>query len=270
MVCHSPTGSSIINIKTLKAKILITKMLLPPQILVVDDDPEIRRLLRAAFESEGMRVREASDGAECDEAMRLEAVDLVTLDLNLGGEDGLRIARELRSRRNVPIVMITGKADPIDRIVGLELGADDYIVKPFHMREVVARVRAVLRRYQAGNSSGPVETAVPGKPRYDFEGWKCDTSRREVRSPADDIVDLTTAEFNLLVILLERPGRVLSRDELMDMLKGHDWSPLDRSIDALVARLRKKIEPHSERPILIKTVRGVGYVFAGNTRKLHA
>ncbi|MEZ5899298.1 MAG: response regulator transcription factor [Hyphomicrobiaceae bacterium] len=239
----------------------------PHHILVVDDDPEIRQLLRAAFEAEGMLVHEASHGTECAGLLAREPIDLVTLDLNLGGEDGLRVARELRAKRNVPIVMITGKADPIDRIVGLELGADDYIVKPFHMREVVARIRAVLRRYEA---SAPMASEVPpsNKPRYDFEGWQFDSGRREVRNPAGEICDLTTAEFNLLGILLERPGRVLSRDELMDQLKGHDWSPLDRSIDALVARLRKKIEPQSERPMLIKTVRGVGYAFAGNVRRL--
>lgn len=240
-----------------------------PQILVVDDDAEIRRLLRAAFEAEGMGVREASQSAECVEILARDAVDLVTLDLNLGGEDGLRLARDLRMRRNVPIVMITGKADPIDRIVGLELGADDYIVKPFHMREVVARVRAVLRRYEAGSAAvRETEVLTPGKPRYEFEGWKCDVARREVRTSAGEICDLTTAEFNLLLLLLERPGRVLSRDEIMDLLKGHDWSPVDRSIDALVARLRKKVEPHSERPMLIKTVRGIGYAFSGNVRRL--
>jgi len=242
---------------------------MPPAtlILVVDDDREIRQLLRAAFEGEGMLVREASHGAECGDILSREPVDLVTLDLNLGGEDGLKIARDLRAKRNVPIVMITGKADPIDRIVGLELGADDYIVKPFHMREVVARVRAVLRRYEAGNARAADADLNTGKPRYDFEGWKCDVARREVQTPAGATVDLTTAEFNLLSLLLERPGRVLSRDELMDMLKGHDWSPIDRSIDALVARLRKKIEPQSERPVLIKTVRGVGYVFAGSVKR---
>ena len=243
-------------------------MTAPPHlILVVDDDIEIRRLLRSAFEAEGLAVREAAQGAECADILAREPVDLVTLDLNLGGEDGLKIARELRARRNVPIVMITGKGDPIDRVVGLELGADDYITKPFHMREVVARIRAVLRRYEA---AGPHRDndAVPGKPRYEFEGWRFDTARREVLDPAGAVCDLTTAEFNLLAILLDRPGRVLSRDDIMDQLKGHDWSPLDRSIDALVARLRKKIEPGSERPTLIKTVRGVGYAFAGNVRRI--
>lgn len=215
-----------------------------------------------------MGVSEASQGSECADILAQEPIDLVTLDLNLGGEDGLRIARNLRSRRNVPIVMITGKADPIDRIVGLELGADDYIVKPFHMREVVARVRAVLRRYRPDNGAGDVCEPVSDRPRYEFDGWRCDIARREVRAPDGQIVDLTTAEFNLLTILLERPGRVLSRDEIMDLLKGHDWSPIDRSIDALVARLRKKIEPQAERPMLIKTVRGVGYAFSSSVKRM--
>lgn len=239
---------------------------LPPRILVVDDDAEIRQLLRAAFEGEGMIVREAADGAASIDILSGDRVDLVTLDLNLGGEDGLKVARELRALRNVPIVMITGKGDPIDRVVGLELGADDYIIKPFHMREVVARIRAVLRRYESGASAR--DDASAGGRRYEFDGWKFDAARREVKTPTGDPCDLTTAEFNLLAILLERPGRVLSRDEIMDQLKGHDWSPIDRSIDALVARLRKKIEPQSERPNLIKTVRGVGYAFAGTVRRL--
>ncbi|MEQ1715150.1 MAG: response regulator transcription factor [Hyphomicrobium sp.] len=242
-------------------------MTIPHHILIVDDDIEIRRLLRAAFEGEGMRVDEASHGTECAEILAREPIDLVTLDLNLGGEDGLKIARELRAKRNVPIVMITGKGDPIDRVVGLELGADDYITKPFHMREVVARIRAVLRRYEVAAPARDIGQE-PDKPRYDFDGWRFDAARREVRTPSGDICDLTTAEFNLLAILLERPGRVLSRDDIMDQLKGHDWSPIDRSIDALVARLRKKIEPLSERPVLIKTVRGVGYAFGGSVRRL--
>jgi len=165
-------------------------------------------------------------------------------------------------------VMITGKGDPIDRVVGLELGADDYITKPFHMREVIARIRAVLRRYEAGAHASDVVAPASGKPRYEFDGWQFDTARREVRTPSNQLCELTTAEFNLLAILLERPGRVLSRDEIMDLLKGQDWSPVDRSIDALIARLRKKIEPGSERPALIKTIRGVGYAFAGSVRRL--
>ena len=237
-------------------------------ILIVDDEPDVRALLRAGLEAEGFAVVEAGNGSDADDQLTSHSIGLMTLDLKLGGEDGLKVARDLRAKRNTPIIMITGKGDPIDRVVGLELGADDYIAKPFLMREVVARVRAVLRRYQAADASAAPEPRSTGGPRYTFDGWSLDLPRREVRNPAGDRCELTTAEFNLLAILVQRPGRVLSRDELMDMLKGHDWTPLDRSIDALVARLRRKIEPDSERPQLVKTVRGVGYVFAGDVKRL--
>lgn len=235
-------------------------------ILIVDDEPDVRTLLRTGFEAEGFSVIEAGSGSEADRQLSEHPISLVTLDLKLGGEDGLKVARDLRAKRNTPIIMITGKGDPIDRVVGLELGADDYIAKPFLMREVVARVRAVLRRYEGAN--GTVERELPADgSRYSFEGWTLDTRRREVSAPNGAPCDLTTGEFNLLALLVQRPGRVLSRDELMDLLKGHDWTPMDRSIDGLVARLRRKIEPHSERPQLVKTVRGVGYVFAGSVKK---
>lgn len=234
------------------------------RILVVDDEAEVRAILRSAFEIEGYSVFEAGDSAALADILDANAVDLITLDLNLGAEDGLNVARTIRAKRNIPIVMISGKGDTIDRVVGLELGADDYITKPFHMREVLARVRAVLRRYEAGQGAPTVDAAAAAVPaRITFDGWTIDPPRREVRTPDGGPCDLTTAEFNLLLLFIERPGRVLSRDEIMDLLKGHDWTPLDRSIDALVARLRKKIEPESDRPQLIKTVRGVGYAFAG-------
>jgi DNA-binding response OmpR family regulator len=195
-------------------------------------------------------------------------VDLITLDLRLAGEDGFTLARQVRTKLNVPIVMISGKSDMIDRVVGLELGADDYITKPFHMREVVARIRAVLRRYAPlAKSTAERAPQAEKQPVYEFDGWTLDVSRREVKDPEGEHCELTTAEFNLLSILVERPGRVLSRDELMDLLKGHDWNPLDRSIDGLVARLRKKIERGNECPQLVKTVRGVGYAFAGQVTR---
>ena len=237
------------------------------KILIVDDEPEIRALLRAGLEAEEFGVLEAENGAEAEAYLASEPVALMTLDLKLGGEDGLKLARDLRVRRNTPIIMITGKGDAIDRIVGLELGADDYITKPFIMREVVARIRAVLRRYLNADTQASTPAPSNGK-RFAFDGWVLDVSRREAFDPSGRSCPLTTAEFNLLVTFVERPGRVLSRDELMDLLKGHDWTPMDRSIDGLVARLRKKIEPESERPQLIKTVRGVGYAFAGAVKRL--
>lgn len=240
----------------------------PIHILVVDDDAEVRTLLRSGLESEGYSVSEAKDGAELMAAIEKRPIDLITLDLRLQGEDGLTLAREVRTKLNIPIVMISGKSEMIDRVVGLELGADDYITKPFYMREVLARIRAVLRRYApVGKSTPAQESATNNQPAYEFDGWKLDTSRRELQDPEGERCELTTAEFNLLSILVERPGRVLSRDELMDLLKGHDWTPLDRSIDGLVARLRKKIERGNESPQLVKTVRGVGYAFAGQVSR---
>ncbi len=241
-------------------------------ILVVDDEEPIRTLLRECFELDGYRVLEARDGSEMGQRLAVEPVDLITLDLNLGGENGFDLARQVRAGRNVPIIMITGKGDTIDRIVGLELGADDYIAKPFHVREVLARVHAVLRRYAPAAPAGQtLQAAAPpptAGPRFGFDGWVLDVDRRALCSQSGEPRDLTTAEFNLLVVFLERPSRVLSRDNIMDLLKGHEWSPLDRSIDSLIVRLRRKIEPEPETPRLIKTVRGVGYAFAAEVRRL--
>lgn len=234
-------------------------------ILIVDDEPEIRTLLRTGLEGEGYKVHEASTGAEAEACLASEPISLLTLDLNLGGEDGLKIARDFRAKRNTPIIMISGKGDPVDRIVGLELGADDYIAKPFIMREVLARIRAVLRRYVPAEAT--VQSSV-SEERYQFEGWVLDIARREFADSSGQLCELTTAEFNLLVIFVKRPARVLSRNEIMDLLKGHDWTPLDRSIDGLVARLRRKIEPGNERPRLLKTVRGVGYAFGGTVKRI--
>jgi DNA-binding response OmpR family regulator len=239
-------------------------------ILVVDDEAAVRQLLRDCFELEGYQVVEAPDRTEATRLLGELAVDLVTLDLNLGGDNGLELAREIRAKRDVPIVMITGKGDTIDRVVGLELGADDYIAKPFHVREVLARVRAVLRRYDNGPTPPPAGSGdgVPDQAgAWCFDGFVLDEPRRELRGPDGAVRDLTTAEFNMLVMFVKRPSRVLSRDTIMDLLKGHDWSPLDRSIDALIARLRRKVEPVPDAPRLIKTVRGVGYVFAGEVKR---
>ncbi len=236
------------------------------QILVVDDEGEVRTLLRKCFEREGFRVVEAKDGAELRARIEQHPISLITLDLTLGGEDGLELAREIRAKCNIPIVMISGKGDTIDRVVGLELGADDYITKPFQLREVLARVRAVLRRYAPAEA--PVAHAASAHERYAFEDMVLDVTGRELTRGAGKPLELTTAEFNLLEIFLKRPHRVLSRDNIMDLLKGHEWSPLDRSIDALIGRLRKKIEPDADHPRLIKTVRGVGYAFTADAKRV--
>jgi DNA-binding response OmpR family regulator len=230
-------------------------------ILVVDDDPKVRALLRRCFEGEGFAVSEAKDGCELQAQLDRHPVSLITLDLNLGGENGLDLARQVRKERNIPIIMLTGKGDAIDRVVGLELGADDYLVKPFELRELLARVRAVLRRSRAAT------TQERSGRRFRFDGWVLDIDRRDLSRTNGEALDLTTSEFNLLEAFVTRPHRVLSRDDIMDLLKGQDWSPLDRSIDNLIARLRKKIEPDPDRPRLIKTVRGVGYTLAANVER---
>jgi two-component system, OmpR family, response regulator len=237
-----------------------------PHILVVDDEDAVRTLLRECFELEGFQVSEARDGQELAAHIAAGAPDLITLDLKLGGENGLELARKIRETRNVPIVMITGKSDMIDRVVGLELGADDYIGKPFHVREVLARVRAVLRRYQGVPTV--TETPTIAGECYAFGDWRLDLPRRELKSFAGAVQDLTTAEFNMLEMFVKRPARVLSRDNIMDLLKGHEWSPFDRSIDALVVRVRRKIEHEPDVPRMIKTVRSVGYVFAAEVKKV--
>lgn len=224
-------------------------------ILIVDDDPKVRRMLRRCLEGEGYAISEAEDGATVA-AQLCGAVDLITLDLSLGGSDGLTIARQIRQSSDVPIIMITGKGDMIDRIVGLEIGADDYIAKPFHLREVLARIRSVLRR-----SKGAAPFARETGNRLTFDGHVIDFDRRTLTDPCARPVALTGGEFDLLALFARHPHRVLTRDQIMDLLRGHDWVPTDRSIDNQIARLRKKIEPDTRAPRLLKTVRNAGYSF---------
>ncbi len=224
-------------------------------ILVVDDDAQIRRMLRRCLEDEGYRVSESSDGDNIEASLR-SGIDLVTLDLNLGRADGLAVARRIRQVSDLPIIMITGKGDMIDRIVGLEIGADDYIAKPFHLREVLARIRSVLRR-----SAGAAPVPAPASETIRFDGFTLDPARRSLVGPTGAGIELTTGEFDLLLLFCRHAHAVLDRDRIMDLLKGHDWAPNDRSIDNQVARLRKLIETDTRHPQLIKTVRGVGYSF---------
>ena len=230
-------------------------------ILIVDDDPKIRQLLRRCLEPEGYRISVAKDGKSLFAILKADHVDLITLDLTLASEDGLEIARRIRSAAAIPMIMITGKGDTIDRVVGLELGADDYISKPFHVREVLARVRSVLRRAQETSLS--LHESRPSR-IFRFADWVLDCDKRELRSTAGALSELTTAEFDLLAVLVQRPKRVLSRDTLLDLLKGQDWAAYERIIDTQVARLRKKIEVNPQAPELIKTVRGVGYSFTAD------
>ena len=234
-------------------------------ILVVEDDPKIRALLRNILETEWFRVLESERGKSVLEVLQSHPVDLITLDIHLGSENGLELARQIRRSSSVPIIMITGQDDVIDRVVGLEIGADDYITKPFHLREVVARVRSVLRRAKgAGRRVNPASEAgsASGGPKYTFDGMTADPDRLELLDRNGQDSGLTSGDFKLLTVFLERPKRVLSRDQLMDLTGGQDWSPLDRTVDNQVARLRKKIERDPAQPRLIKTVRGVGYTFS--------
>jgi len=229
------------------------------RILVVDDDPRLREMLRRYLQQEGFAVALAGDGAAMRKALADRDFDLVLLDLVLPGEDGLLLARELRGRSDLPIIILSGKGDTIDRVVGLEVGADDYLAKPFHLRELLARVRTVLRR--AGRRGAePPGAAAPDGPLA-FESWRLDPSKRELRDGAGRSVELTSGEFDLLLCFARNPQRVLSRDRIMDLTRGRDWSPLDRSIDNQVRRLRRKVEADADAPQLIKTVRGAGYVF---------
>ena len=231
-------------------------------ILVVEDDQKIRTLLRRCLEGAGYVVEEASDGNGVREAFSDAPPDLVTLDLNLGTEDGLDIARDIRRTHDVPIIMVTGKDDVIDRVVGLELGADDYLTKPFHVREVLARVHAVLRRSKMRGASRaePVDASPPTDLLHDLDGLKLDIDRMQLTDRDGKDCDLTTADFKLLAAFVGNAKRPLSRDRLMDLIDGTEWAPLDRTIDNQVARLRKKIERDPSRPTLIKTVRGIGYM----------
>lgn len=237
-------------------------------ILVVDDDPKIRTLLRNVMEDEGFGVLEATTAKETVALLKTSPPSLITLDIHLGADNGLELARAIRAISQVPIIMVSGKDDVIDRVVGLEVGADDYITKPFHTRELVARIRSVLRR--AGNSAGPdlVAFETMNEPqddnsrRFRFDGITAIPDRLEVLDRDGDDCGLTSGDFRLLSVFLERPKRILSRDQLMDLTGGLEWNPMDRTIDNQIARLRKKIERDPSDPKLIKTVRGVGYTFA--------
>jgi two-component system OmpR family response regulator len=228
-----------------------------PHILVVDDQREICDLVQDYLSNEGYRVSIANDGAAMRRAMAQAAVDLVILDLMLPGEDGLTLARALRDVSDVGIIILTGRGDTVDRIIGLEMGADDYLPKPFHPRELLARVRSVLRRA----SSRTAENAFATRSRARFAGWNLDLASRELRSPSGKEVRLTTGEFDLLAAFVNNANQVLTRDRLLDLARNREAGPFDRTIDVQVGRLRRKLESDPQKPTLIKTVRGSGYIF---------
>jgi len=231
----------------------------PPQILIMDDDREIRALLADYLESNGFRAFAAADGCGMWHQFDRERVDLVVLDLNLPGEDGLTLCRGLRARSMVPVIMLTARGEPLDRILGLEMGADDYMVKPFEPRELLARIRNVLRRH-----SPRIDEENADAKRIRFAAWTLDVVARHLLSPQGTVVILSGAEFRMLKIFLQHPNRVLNRDQLSLLTKGRDADPLDRSIDLQVSRLRQKLEEDAKNPAVLKTVRNEGYVLAAS------
>lgn len=234
-----------------------------PAIIVVDDDPDIRETLLTYFEANDFTVDEAADGAELRAKVSEKSYDLAILDLKMPGEDGLSLCRFLRETTDMGVVMLTGSGDSIDRVIGLEVGADDYIPKPFELREVLARVRSVLRR-MAPSGKAVVEEqprATEGKDNFSFGPYSVNPNSRYLENSEGETIALSPMEFDLIKAFAERPERVLSRDALLELAHGRDWDPFDRSIDVRVTRLRKKIEQDPSYPKYIKTVRGVGYIY---------
>ncbi|MEM7351148.1 MAG: response regulator [Acidobacteriota bacterium] len=227
-----------------------------PHILIVDDDAEIRDLLSRFLTQHGLRATTAGDGRQMEQRLRCGRFDLLVLDLMLPGEDGLSLCRRLRADSALPIIMLTAVGEETDRIVGLELGADDYVTKPFNPRELLARIKAVLRR--VGDAG---QRAAGGGQQFEFDGWRLDAGRRELHAPDGVLVPLTGGELDLLIAFAEHPRRVLSRQQLLDLTRGRMAAPFDRSIDVQVSRLRRKIEDDPKAPTLIKTVRSGGYLF---------
>jgi two-component system OmpR family response regulator len=227
-----------------------------PSILLVEDDAEISRMLVEVLSESGFTALSVTSATEMEASMAAATIDLVVLDIMLPGEDGLSICRRLRAASPIPIIMLTARGTDVDRIVGLEIGADDYVTKPFNSRELVARIRALLRRAQGGRDG-----AHPRARPLVFCGWRIDLATRQLRNPDDVQVAMTTVEFDLLAALCQNPGRILSRDQLVELTHGRLAGPLERSIDVHISRIRQKIEPDPRDPTFIKTVRLGGYIF---------
>jgi two-component system, OmpR family, response regulator len=227
-------------------------------ILIVDDDRDIRTLLAEYLDGNGLRTLTATNGAEMRRVLEESRVDLIVLDLTLPGEDGLTLCRNLRATSNVPVIMLTARGEPLDRILGLEMGADDYLAKPFEPRELFARIRSVLRRTQAL----PPNMAQPDVAAMRFAGWTLDLTARHLVNRDGVVVALSGAEFRLLKVFLDHPNRVLNRDQLLELTQGRESDPFDRSVDIQISRLRQKLGDDARTPTIIKTVRNEGYVLA--------
>jgi two-component system OmpR family response regulator len=235
-----------------------------PHVLVVDDEADIRSLLTGFFRKHVYQVSVAADGPAMFVALETQQIDLVILDITLPGEDGFSLCQRLRAASKVPIIMLTAMADHVDRVVGLEIGADDYLVKPFDARELLARVKAVLRRT---SDAIPASPNIGTRPILSFAGWRLDVARRELRSANNALIILSGAEFDLLLAFTEHSQKVLTRDQLLDLARGEAHLAYDRSIDVLVGRLRRKIEPDYKDPTVIRTIRSGGYIFTPAVRR---
>jgi two-component system OmpR family response regulator len=235
----------------------------PQKILIVDDDREISSLLAEYLEKNGYRAVTAGDGKAMQKALQDHRIDLIVLDLNLPSEDGLTLCRNLRSHSAIPVIMLTARGEPVDRILGLEMGADDYVPKPFEPRELFARIRSVLRRTQAL----PPNMQASETQQIKFAGWTMDVTARHLVNPSGVVVALSGAEYRLLKIFLDHANRVLSRDHLLNLTQGRDADPFDRSIDLQISRLRQKLGDDARSPQIIKTVRNEGYVLATQVAK---
>jgi DNA-binding response OmpR family regulator len=233
-----------------------------PRVLIVDDDPLIRELLHAYLSQEGYEVHCAATAELADTFLASQTVDLVMLDIRLPGKDGLTLTRELRVRSEVGIILITGRNDEIDRIVGLECGADDYVIKPLNPRELVSRAKNLIRRVRHAQTPQPV--AAVAKPVKQFADWALDTDRRRLIDSTGSETLLTHGEYQLLSVFLRNSGHTLSRDQLMDQIRNREWVPNDRSIDVLVGRLRRKLHDDPAEPQLIITIHGAGYLFTAS------
>jgi DNA-binding response OmpR family regulator len=232
---------------------------LPPHVLALDDDPSIRALVTEYLTENDLRVTAVATGRELEAVMAKDTVDLVVLDVRLSGEDGMQIARSLREKSAIPILMLTGRAEEADRVMGLELGADDYLTKPFSPRELLARVRALLRRAKL---QATVADEIAKVRAYRFGTWELNIGLRKLRDAHGKTVDLTNGEFSLLTAFLSAPQRILTRDQLLDLSRLHNAEVYDRSIDVQILRLRRKIEADPANPKFITTERGAGYLFA--------
>jgi two-component system OmpR family response regulator len=227
-------------------------------ILVVDDEPEVCNLVARCLQPGGYEVEVAYCGAEMQQRISDKLYDLIVLDLNLQGEDGLMYLRNLRQEMDIPVIILTARGEPVDRIVGLELGADDYLPKPFEPRELLARVRTVLRRVKPESET----ITLSNKRQLRFAGWILDLHTRQLKTEAGQPVELTTAQYDVLVTLATHPNRVLTRDQILDFARDREGTPFDRSIDVHIGHLRQKIEHDRRHPEIIKTVHGAGYMFA--------